>query len=106
MKSFLLALVVLLGVVASAEAHGGVVVRRGAFGRSVVVQRGFVPSHNFSRGVFIDPRFDSRGFDHDFSRGFGVRSAPRFSTFTDQFGRRVTVDLATGAKFINGRRVR
>jgi hypothetical protein len=60
--AFLLAVVLALVLYGSADAHGGVVVRRGVFGRSVVVQRGFVPQHNFSRDVFIDPRFDSRGF--------------------------------------------
>ena len=88
MKSFLLALVVLFGVVASADAHGGTVVRRGAFGRTVVVGPRFVPSHNFSRGVFIDPRFDSRGFDPRFdSRSFHGGSR----VVIDRFGRAIII---------------
>jgi hypothetical protein len=71
MKSIVLALLLLFVAVASADAHGGTVVRRGAFGRTVVVGLRFVPSHSFSRGfdshsfnrgVFIDPRFDSSNF--------------------------------------------
>jgi hypothetical protein len=76
---FVLALVLLLVAAVSVDAHGGVVVRRGAFGRSVVVQRGFVPQHNFSREVFIDPRFDSRGF-HGGSR-----------VVFDRFGRAIII---------------
>lgn len=75
--AFLLAVVLALVLYGSADAHGGVVVRRGVFGRSVVVQRGFVPQHNFSRG-FVDPRFDSRSFH-----------SPR--VVVDQFGRAIII---------------
>lgn len=59
MKGVFLALAVLLGLafVGEAQAFGGrTVVRRGVFGRTVVVQRGFAPHVNrdqFGRTVII-----------------------------------------------------
>lgn len=76
MIRFVLALVLLLSLAVSAEATGRVVVRRGAFGRSVVVQRGFVPQHSFSRGVIVDP---------------GFRSFHGGNVVIDQFGRAVII---------------
>jgi len=59
MKSLILALIAVVAFAASAEA-GGVVVRRGIFGRTVVVQRGpVVVDRGFSRGVVVDPHFRS-----------------------------------------------
>lgn len=82
MTRFLLALVLLLGLIAGANAHP-FAFRRTPFnplrGPVPVAPRGFVPSHDFSRG-FVP----SYGFNG--ARGFGTR------TFVDRFGRIVTVD--------------
>ncbi len=85
MVRFLLALVLAIVAVASADAHPGGSFRGTPFnpfsGPRFVPAPRFIPQHNFSRG-FVP----SRGGNFNSARGFGTR------TFVDRFGRIVTVD--------------